>query len=83
MTGLNCPGCGSLRATHCLLHGNVGDAIKLNPLLVISIPFLAFLIAKPSWAYKTWVPWTAFIVLVAYGVLRNFPGWPFTLLGPN
>jgi len=83
LTGLNCPGCGSLRAIHNLLHGRVGEAFGYNPLLVLSIPFVAALVLRRPWAYKVWVPWTAFVVLLAYGVLRNVPVWPFVLLGPH
>jgi hypothetical protein len=38
ITGLDCPGCGSLRAIHELLHGNVAAAIRLNALFVASLP---------------------------------------------
>jgi Protein of unknown function (DUF2752) len=38
MTGLMCPGCGSLRAIHQLLHGHLGSAFQFNPLLIISMP---------------------------------------------
>lgn len=37
-TGLNCAGCGGLRATHHMLHGRVGLAFRHNPLLVAAIP---------------------------------------------
>src|SRR6266853_1383676 len=36
-TGLQCPGCGSLRAAHHLLHGQIGAAFRLNPLFVLSL----------------------------------------------
>jgi hypothetical protein len=39
MTGLLCPGCGSLRAIHQLLHGHLAKAFQLNPLLVSLMPF--------------------------------------------
>jgi hypothetical protein len=83
LTGLNCPGCGSLRATHSLLHGHLGEAFGFNPLLVLSIPFLGALVLRGSWAYNAWVPWMAFGVLLAYGVLRNIPVWPLVLLAPH
>src|SRR6266446_10007644 len=37
-TGLLCPGCGSLRALHQLLHGHLVAAVHLNALLVLSLP---------------------------------------------
>ena len=33
LTGLLCPLCGGLRATHALLHGRVFEAVALNPYL--------------------------------------------------
>ena len=40
LTGLNCPGCGGLRATHHLLHGRVATAFHHNMLVVIAPPLL-------------------------------------------
>src|SRR5207244_4443092 len=42
LTGLDCPGCGGLRATHQLLHGHVLAALRLNALFVALIPVGAF-----------------------------------------
>src|ERR1051325_4831726 len=41
-TGLYCPGCGSLRAVHQLLHGHLQAAWAMNPLSVTLFPFLAY-----------------------------------------
>src|SRR6059036_559562 len=41
-TGLLCPGCGSLRAMHQLLHGHVAAAMHFNALLVLSLPIAAW-----------------------------------------
>ena len=38
--GFLCPGCGSQRAVHQLLHANVGEAFKANPLLITSLPYV-------------------------------------------
>ena len=43
-TGLDCPGCGSQRALHALLHGHVAEAWRYNALLLIEIPFIALLL---------------------------------------
>lgn len=48
LTGLWCPGCGSQRALHALLHGHVGTAIGLNVLMMCALPLLAY-------AYVAWV----------------------------
>lgn len=39
-TGLDCPGCGSQRAIHSLLHFKIKDAFLYNPLLVLFIPYI-------------------------------------------
>jgi hypothetical protein len=38
---LPCPGCGSLRAAHQLLHGNLSAAWALNKALLIGLPLAA------------------------------------------
>ena len=40
LTGWDCPGCGSQRAAHYLLHLQLKDAFLSNPLLIIAIPYL-------------------------------------------
>jgi hypothetical protein len=40
LTGLLCPGCGSQRALHHLLHLEIFPAWNQNPLLVASIPYV-------------------------------------------
>jgi hypothetical protein len=39
--GAPCPGCGSLRAMHQLLHGNLEAAWVLNKLIVVGLPLAA------------------------------------------
>jgi hypothetical protein len=40
LTGLKCPGCGSQRAIHQLLHLNIAGAFHQNPLLVLYVPYV-------------------------------------------
>jgi len=42
LTGWQCPGCGGLRATHRLLHGDLASAFRLNPLFVLLLPVGVF-----------------------------------------
>ena len=39
-TGFECPGCGSQRAFHQLLHLNVAAAFRHNPLIVLYGPYV-------------------------------------------
>jgi hypothetical protein len=48
LTGLYCPGCGGLRAAHALTQGDLGLALRRNPLVVLGVPVAV-------WAYLAWV----------------------------
>ena len=84
-TGLLCPGCGSQRALHDLLHLRIGEAAVHNALLVLSIPLLGlqfgysqlFPLAKPLSARNV-VVWAWAILTVGWAVLRNLPFWAGT-----
>lgn len=43
LTHFDCPGCGSQRALHALLHGDLTAAFKANALLVVFLPVMVFL----------------------------------------
>ena len=82
-TGLYCPGCGSTRALHNLLHGDLSGALSKNPLMVVAIPFVVLLYMRPAWGRGKMVPWIVLAVLVGYAVLRNVSAFPFVLLAPH
>jgi len=82
-TGWHCPGCGSTRALHCLLHGDLAGALSKNPLMVVAIPFVVLLYARPGWGRGRVVPWIALAILLGYGLLRNVNAFPFVLLAPH
>ncbi len=82
LTGLACPACGALRATHDLARLDVVAAWAMNPLWVLVAPVLALAWARwlvrswrgdPSRPLPGWVAWASGAVLVLYGVLRNVP----------
>lgn len=93
LTGLYCPGCGSLRAMHQLLHGNLTAAFGLNPLMVLSLPFLGYgFISYSASAMRNRprksviIPafgiWLILLIIVLFWILRNITFYPFTLLAP-
>ncbi|WP_286528671.1 DUF2752 domain-containing protein [Duncaniella freteri] len=43
LTGLYCPGCGSQRAIHAMLHGNWSQAWSYNAILPFEIVFIAMI----------------------------------------
>lgn len=48
LTGWDCPGCGSTRALHALLHGRVADALAANPAIFVALPLIALCLAAES-----------------------------------
>lgn len=44
LTGYDCPGCGSQRALHAFLHGNITEAWHYNPFVFFAVPTAAFYI---------------------------------------
>lgn len=77
VTGYECPGCGTTRALHALLHGRVKEAFLLNPLIfamgfvgLFAIPSLARR-EVPPFMTKTWFVWTAVTVIVGWTIARN------------
>lgn len=84
LTGYQCPGCGSQRAIHNLLHLKIYQAIKENMLLILSIPYLLigayFDIFKPK-TQKSFklqkilfgLPaiWIVFFIIIIYWIVRN------------
>lgn len=94
VTGLYCPGCGSLRAVHQLLHGDLHTAWAMNPLTVLLFPFLAYALAWEAAFYwrglrlpqftlpGTWIRSLCAAILL-FGIARNIPVHPFDLLAPG
>ena len=82
LTGFDCPGCGTTRALHHLLHGRVEEAFRLNPMLFLLLAVFLFALPsilrgrQPEFLMKPWFAWTAFFVLTGYWVVRNTPLWP-------
>ena len=93
LTGLYCPGCGTLRASHELLHLNPAAALRLNPVAVVSLPFLAYAFVSHAmlgirgrelpgvFVPPRWI-WTLLGTVLAFWVLRNIGLYPFSLMAP-
>lgn len=85
LTGLKCPGCGTQRAIHALLHGNFLEAVRFNAMMVASVPLLALYgyaeivrKSKPRFYNKvnsTPIILTIFVLVVLWWILRNVFGW--------
>lgn len=93
LTGLFCPGCGSLRAIHALLHGDFTAAAGRNLLVVALTPYLIYeYVSFGLSAFGARVPrrlfstragaWFLIGAIAAFTILRNIPLYPFSLLAP-
>lgn len=84
-TGWDCPGCGGLRATHALMHGDLAGALDHNVFLAIAVPVVALLWLRwmvsslgarvPSLSKvpgRAW--WVLGTAVLAFTVVRNIPG---------
>ena len=84
MTGYDCPGCGSQRAIHALLHGRVAEAWHFNALLISALPFILFLLTvtinRDRWpqlyakSTSNTVIYITLAVILGWTLLRNFLG---------
>jgi len=94
LTGWYCPGCGSLRAIHALLHGNLHTAWAMNPLTIVLLPFIAYgLLSEllvglsgrglPQLRLPSSAIYSLGCVIVLFGVVRNLPMHPFSWLAPG
>ncbi len=87
MTGLQCPGCGGLRAMHQLFHGHLTAAWRLNSFAVALLPAALWLglseagraltgRQRPGPAARPVFGWLLAGALVIFGILRNAPFHP-------
>ncbi len=92
LTGIYCPGCGSTRCLHALVHGDIPTALAMNPLLVLSLPVLALMSLSAAGWNPAWLapfrrvagnPKLWLYLLSGYWIARNLPWPPFNWLAPG
>jgi len=93
-TGLYCPGCGATRATHELLHGRLLSALHDNAFWVAVLPLAAcaavaegLRLARGRGLNHSLFGNPRLLIALAvvgllFGLLRNIPAYPWTLLVP-
>lgn len=84
-SGWKCPGCGSQRAIHQLIHLKVESAFEYNALLVLFIPVVSFLIVADAMKSKypslyrisrsPALSWGIPVIILLWWILRNLYGW--------
>ncbi|MDB5013393.1 MAG: rane protein [Daejeonella sp.] len=90
--GLDCPGCGSQRAFHSLLNGDVLKAVDYNLMFVTALPIWLFyyicqlvsLLTGKEIRLKMFRavlnPKLIFSVVLVFWIVRNIPIKPFSYL---
>lgn len=81
LTGWQCPGCGSQRAIHAMLHGDFATAFRFNAMMVVALPVVLLLcvgecmrVRYPRFYMKLnskWMIWSAFVVVTGWWIFRN------------
>lgn len=85
VSGLYCPGCGSLRSTHAMLNGDFGVGFRTNPLMMlIGVPLGSWFLVDQFFVVfgrkrmrplfrSSLVAWAGLALLIAFFVIRNMP----------
>ena len=92
-TGFACPGCGLTRGFHALVHGDVITALDFNALIPMFLLIFGYFFASLlSLAIRgrgivqlernLIFLWVLVGILLLFGVLRNLPFYPFSVLFP-
>lgn len=71
LTGYKCPGCGTLRGIHHLLHLQFAKAWQMNPLLLVSFPLVVAMSMSHRLREGVMVGRLVLVTAVVYCVMRN------------
>jgi hypothetical protein len=85
LLGVDCPGCGGLRAVNDLMHGDVLAAASSNLLFVAALPLIVWMFwswLRSSWRRQQYLPrWGEspgfyiglVVLMMLFAVVRNLP----------
>ena len=94
VTGYFCPGCGSQRAFHSLLHLDLPSVFRNNFLFLPALLLIGYHymypyanrlpgIRLPDLLFRRATPWILLFIIILFWILRNIPAFPFYLLTPE
>lgn len=87
LLGIDCPGCGLMRGTYDLLHGNVAGAIDHNLLIPFLVPIVLVLwlgwlkragtgvrpaVTRRQFRWRNRLLLIGLVIMLVFGVVRNF-----------
>lgn len=87
LLGIDCPGCGLMRGTHDLLHGNLAGAVDHNLLIPVLVPLVLLLwlgwlkrastgirpaVTRARFRRRNRILVIGLVLLLAFGIIRNF-----------
>jgi hypothetical protein len=83
LTGMYCPGCGSTRAIHYCLNGNISESVRHHPLLLPFFVVIIFLYIKRgyelfsgkiiSFRFELLMSKIILFIFIIFFVVRNIP----------
>lgn len=82
ITHFYCPGCGLTRMLFALIHLDIYQAFRYNPLVfILLIIFLLIRLYELIFHKKVVVnskfTYALLVIVIIYGIMRNVPGWEF------
>lgn len=85
VTGLKCPGCGTQRALHAMLTGDLAAAWHYNAFWVVMLSVIALLLGAEGLRKRAprlyvavnskWVVAAVLVAVMAWWIARNALGW--------
>ncbi|WP_461303282.1 DUF2752 domain-containing protein [Aureisphaera sp.] len=92
-TGIYCPGCGSQRALHSLLHLDFKSVVTYNFLFIPALGLFIYNLgikgynrfynkSIPNIIYSSKFTKIVLLIIISFWVLRNIPVYPFNILAP-
>jgi len=90
LTGIDCPGCGGLRATHAMVHGDIAGILDHNVLALLVVPLIAYALTRwvlglfdkklPPFRLPYVARYAVPIGVLVFTIVRNIPSQPLYYL---